>query len=126
MNRQEMVATLEVKTIAALTSQALKLPTPTFRRWTQSRGHGHGTHFSVPGWLQHQPEPFRIYYVVHEVCHALDKGHGPGFKRVERRALKRWGLMPRYKRAYPHTLLNLEGEVMWTQSRSWVDGQWVA
>jgi hypothetical protein len=126
MKREEMVSTLEVKAIAALTAQALKIKAPVFRRWTRQRGHGHGHSISVPHWLKHQPEPYRIYYVVHEVCHGLSTGHGPDFKRAERRALKRWGMVPRYRRAYPHTLLGLDGVPVWESRHAWIEGRWLA
>jgi len=110
-------ATARVLNVAREAARVLRIEVPRFTRWTRRRGHAHrllGT-FSIPRWVQSRQDAYLAWYVIHEVTHmATDHhGHGPAFKRAERRVLRRFGMVPRYARAYPHTMLDLEGQVLY-------------
>ncbi len=88
-----------------------------------SKGSGYRSESSyivLPHWLLHRAKPYVVYYIAHEVSHLHPNvyNHESSFKRVERRALKHFGLGIRYKRAYPQTLFALKsGRTLWELNR---------
>ena len=109
-----------VLTTAALVADSLNLRrVPRFRGWTNVRGHGGADAFSLPRWIAEECDAYQVYYIVHEVCHALHLGHGKDFKRAERAALANLGLTITYRRAYAATLSTLAGGPLWKHSNPW-------
>ncbi|MBI4144680.1 hypothetical protein HY493_00545 [Candidatus Woesearchaeota archaeon] len=87
-----------------------------------TRGHARETDIMLPHWVLHRAKPFVVYYIVHEVAHLHPDAHGHerSFKRVERRALKRFGLGIRYMHAYPRVLFSLkDGHDLWEDPRQY-------
>ncbi len=88
---------------------------------TKGRAHMNNTAITLPHWIFHNhTKAFIIYYIVHEVAHLHKSahGHGPAFKRVERRALKRFGLGIRYLHAYPRQLFALKDGRVFFEERA--------
>jgi hypothetical protein len=113
-------ATARVLEVAALASAVLRIQVPRFTRWTLRQGHANrlARTFSIPRWVLNRHDAYLTWYVVHEVTHVSMNihGHGPDFKRAERRVLRRFGMVPRYAVAYPHTMLDLDGRVIFVDS----------
>lgn len=88
-----------------------------------ARGHAHTGTSSIilPHWLLHRcPKPYIVYYIAHEVAHLYPGTilHEPAFKRVERRALKFFGMGIKYAHAYPRELFTLrDGKPLVIQER---------
>ena len=75
---------------------------------------------TLPHWILHKAKPYTVYYIAHEVAHLHQNAHGheSSFKRVERRALKRFGMGIRYMHAYPRELFSLkDGRVLYEASK---------
>ena len=71
---------------------------------------------TLPHFILHDPKPYMVQYIAHEVSHLHPNAHGheSSFKRVERRATKLFGMGIRYKRAYPRELFALkDGRVLY-------------
>ncbi len=104
-----MLSRTAVQVVADLTAEAIGLKIrPRLARLTQSRGHAHieAGWFSLPRWVLKRPEAVTIQYIVHEVCHFLNAGHGQTFRRIERKACQLWGIEPTdYGRAYPKSVV---------------------
>lgn len=114
--------------VAELTAQYLGIPTPKVEFQPKARrGYAYGGHslVTIPGWPVSYGEHYFNAYVVHEVVHLYrfskktwgEKSHGPEFHADERRALKEWGLVPKYARAYVKELRTLQGDVVF--DRPW-------
>jgi hypothetical protein len=71
---------------------------PKCHRITKTRGRGNQYQFSVPAWAAAPTAPteYFLYYVAHEVCHAVAFNHGPEFRAAECKALESLGLRPIY------------------------------
>lgn len=97
--------------IASATAKAIGLRhTPKCARITRRRGAGNAYSFTVPFWASRNTDYF-VYYVAHEVCHAVSLGHGPTFRKAELTALNHFGLTPVYsnsgKGPYVHELIDV-------------------
>lgn len=99
--------------------------TPRCARITKRKGRGYVFSFSVPQWATKFTDYF-IYYVAHEVCHAVASDHGPVFKTAERKALAHFGMVPEYAKGgagpYVSRLLDVttgDTRVVATQAGAW-------
>lgn len=72
---------------------------------------------TIPLWaVTYENDMYQTYYVIHEVVHiAAGRYHSDFFKQVEILALKKYGMVPFYKKAYPHRLVSLAGTTLWEQ-----------
>ena len=79
---------------------------------------------TIPEWATSREIEFLYYYLIHEVTHFivgdyhLGYGHGKEFKKVEKRLLQEFGLIPIYKKVYPRELRNLNGETVYQRTTS--------
>jgi len=73
---------------------------------------------TIPIWTLQRTKSYAIYYVIHELSHFIvsDKfgafGHGGIFKKIEIMILKKYNIIPIYKKAYPKTLTDLNGNIL--------------
>lgn len=73
----------------------------------------------IPLWCIKYGKHFAIYYVIHEVSHAIDnnrelrKAHSKEFKKIEKDLLLRFNIIPIYARAYAKKLINREGIILY-------------
>lgn len=66
----------------------------------------------IPKWAGDYHEAYWTYYVIHEVCHFRQLGHGPDFKFLEQTVCRHFEIEITYKRAYPKTL-KFKGELIY-------------
>lgn len=85
------------------------------------RGKGGGCSARIPGWVLGYPIEYQYYYVIHEVCHCLNRqdcrSHGKEFKKLERCWLVAFGLVPVYgqynRKRYATILKSAAGPILW-------------
>jgi len=71
---------------------------------------------TIPNWIFNSCDEYIKWYIIHELTHfiALDKhnytGHRGIFRRIEKKYLKQYGLIPKYNRAYIKELYDLNGK----------------
>ena len=94
-----------------------KYPQPKLHISNVRRGHCRYEtgYISIPAWVNFYSEAYAQSYVIHEVCHLIavhqhnSYTHDATFKRIEKRALKPYGITIKHGKAYASTL-SLNGE----------------
>lgn len=84
------------------------------------RGHAYfkTRRITIPTWVLEGVKEYRIYYVVHELTHFIERKligftrHDTLFKNIETKILKDYGIIPIYSRAYIKQLKNFQGQVL--------------
>ena len=107
----------DIEAVTSLTCDFLHLPPARCKVKDTRAGHAFPRKnlITIPTWALGEGEVYTTYYIVHELCHfcCFTRGHGSEFKERERTALREWGLLPVYAKAYPKELHNLNGETLY-------------
>jgi len=100
----------------ALTQQ-LSLPPITVELKNTQRGRARTktNKITIPKFAIGFGKAFCVYYIIHEVCHFLQRGHGSKFKLIETEILKSYDLIPIYSRAYAKKLYDLNNNLLWSR-----------
>lgn len=106
----------ECKAIAKITADMINVETPKvmIKHAVRGRAKIKQKIIVIPKWAGKHHEAFWTYYVVHEVCHFRQLGHGPEFKKFETMVCDYFGIEITYKRAYPKTI-KFNGEVVYAR-----------
>jgi len=102
----------DLQAIADLTAETLNVKIPPVLVKNVQRGRANSRYITIPVNVLLHHEVYCIYYIVHEVCHYLQKGHGPLFQKLEEKALSLWGITIERKRVYPKSL-SIDGQGVW-------------
>jgi len=71
----------------------------------------------MPYWVTKQNETYGKYYIIHEVCHFLtETKHTELFKATEIDILKKYNIIPIYKKVYVKKLTDLTGRTLWRKT----------
>lgn len=78
------------------------------------RGHCNNGYISIPLWATKRKQAYLLYYVIHEITHAIchakgfGYGHSKQFKEIETEILSRYNIFLVYAKAYPKELRDKE------------------